>query len=63
VLSGSVLRFSPAVHAALSVLPVAFSADTWPVAIVKLKGRTIRPVVQTFIDCIRDVARPLKEGQ
>jgi hypothetical protein len=27
-----------------------------------LKNRTISPVVQTFIDCIRDVARPLKKG-
>ena len=63
MLSGSVMRFSPAVHAPLSVLPVDFSSGTWPVAIVKLKDRTISPVVQTFIDCIRDVARPLKEGQ
>ena len=35
----------------------------FPVAIVKLKDRTISPVVQTLIDCVRDVARPLKEGQ
>ena len=63
MLSGSVMRFSPAVHLSLSVLPVDFSPGTWPVAIVKLKDRTISPVVQTFIDCIRDVARPLKEGQ
>ena len=63
MLSGSVMRFSPAVHAPLSVLPVDFSSGTWPVAIVKLKDRTISPVVQTFIDCVRDVARPLKEGQ
>jgi DNA-binding transcriptional LysR family regulator len=63
LLSGSVLRFSPAEHLSLSVLPVDFSNRSWPVAIVKLKNRTITPVVQTFIDCIRDVARPLKEGQ
>jgi DNA-binding transcriptional LysR family regulator len=63
LLSGSVLRFSPAEHLSLSVLPVDFSPGTWPVAIVKLKDRTISPVVQTFIDCIRDVARPLQEGQ
>ena len=62
VLSGSVLRFSPAKHFSLSILPVDFFRLTWPIAIVKLKGRTISPVVQTFIDCIRDVARPLKEG-
>jgi DNA-binding transcriptional LysR family regulator len=62
LLSGSVLRFSPAEHLSLSILPVDFSHRSWPVAIVTLKNRTISPVVQTFIDCIRDVARPLKEG-
>ena len=61
ILSGSVLRFSPAAHTSLRVLPVNFSPGTWPVAIVKLKDRTISPVVQTFIDCVREVARPLKE--
>ena len=63
MLSGSVMRFSPAEHLSLSVLPVDFSPRSWPVAIVTVKYRTISPVVQTFIDCIRDVARPLKEGQ
>jgi DNA-binding transcriptional LysR family regulator len=63
MLSGSVMRFSPAAHDSLSVLPVDFSPGTFSVAIVKLKDRTISPVVQTFIDCVRDVARPLKEGQ
>ena len=62
LLSGSVLRFSPAEHFSLSVLPVDFFRLTWPIAIVTFKDRTISPVVQTFIDCIRDVARPLKEG-
>lgn len=63
VLSGSVLRFFPAEHFSLSILPVDFFRLTWPIAIVTLKDRTITPVVQTFIDCIRDVARPLKKGQ
>ena len=62
LLSGSVLRFSPAEHFSLSLLPVDFFRLTWPIAIVTFKDRTISPVVQTFIDCIRDVARPLKEG-
>jgi DNA-binding transcriptional LysR family regulator len=62
ILSGSVLRFFPAEHFSLSVLPVDFSPRNWSVAIITLKNRTISPVVQTFIDCIRDVARPLKEG-
>ena len=63
MLSGSVMRFSPVEHLSLSVLPVGFSPHIWPVAIVTVKYRTISPVVQNFIDCIRDVARPLKEGQ
>jgi DNA-binding transcriptional LysR family regulator len=62
LLSSSVLRFSPAEHFSLRVLPVDFFRLTWPIAIVTLKNRTISPVVQTFIDCIRDVTRPLKEG-
>jgi DNA-binding transcriptional LysR family regulator len=63
MLSGSVLHFSPAAHASVSVLPVNFSPGTWPVAIVRLKDRSISPVVQIFMDCVRDVARPLKEVQ
>jgi DNA-binding transcriptional LysR family regulator len=63
ILPGSVLRFSPAAQAWLSILPVNFAPETWPVAIVKLKDRTISPTVQTFIGCVRDVARPLKECQ
>jgi DNA-binding transcriptional LysR family regulator len=63
MLSGSVMRFSPAERHSLSVLPVDFPHRSWPVAIVTLKNRTISPVVQIFIDCIRDVARPLKDRQ
>jgi DNA-binding transcriptional LysR family regulator len=63
MLSGSVMRFSTAEHHSLSILPVDFSHRIWPVAIVTLKNRTISPVVQMFVDCIRDVARPLKDGQ
>jgi DNA-binding transcriptional LysR family regulator len=62
LLSGSVLRFFPAEHLSLSILPVDFSHRNWPVAIVTLKNRTISPVVQTFINCIRDVARVLTES-
>jgi DNA-binding transcriptional LysR family regulator len=59
ILSGSVLRSSAAKHFSLKILPVDFAAHFWSVAIVTLKNRTISPVVQTFIDCIRDVAKPL----
>jgi DNA-binding transcriptional LysR family regulator len=62
ILSGSVLR-STAEHRSLKVLPVDFTPPSWPVAIVTLKGRTISPVVQNFIDYLRDVAKPLKKIQ
>jgi DNA-binding transcriptional LysR family regulator len=57
ILSGSVLRFFPAEHFSLSVLPIDLSTRNWSIAIITLKNRTISPVAQTFIDCIRDVAR------
>ena len=62
ILSGSVLHFSAAKLFSLKILPVDFPPHFWPVAIVTLKNRTISPVVQTFIDCIRDVARPLSKA-
>jgi hypothetical protein len=30
-----------------------------PIAIIRLKDRTISPVAQLFIDCAREVAKPL----
>jgi len=58
VLSGSVLRFN-ADRFPLRVLPIDLAVPPWSVAIVTLKNRTVSPVVQTFIDCVRDVAKPL----
>jgi DNA-binding transcriptional LysR family regulator len=57
-LSGHVLRFNGD-RFSLKVLPVNFTVRSWPVGIVTLKNRAISPVVQTFIDCIREVAKPL----
>ena len=62
ILSGSVLAFSSGISS-IRILPVDFGASCWPVAIVTLKNRTISPVVQTFIDCICDVAKPLSVGE
>jgi hypothetical protein len=38
---------------------VEFNSPTWPVAIVTLRKRTVSPVVQTFMDCVRELAKPL----
>jgi hypothetical protein len=53
-----VLRYNGAASSVI-LLPVDLPIRYWPVAIVTLKGRTINPVVQTFIDCVRDVSKPL----
>jgi DNA-binding transcriptional LysR family regulator len=53
--SGSVLRFNID-RFPLKVLPVDLAVRAWPVAIVRLKNRTLSSVVQNFIDCVREVA-------
>ena len=43
----------------LKVLPVDLPVEPWPVGVVTLKNRTLMPVVKLFIDCAREVAKPL----
>jgi DNA-binding transcriptional LysR family regulator len=61
-LPGSLLRFNTD-RLSLKVLPVDFATRFFAVAIVKLKSRTVSPVVQTFIDCVHEVARPLAQDK
>jgi DNA-binding transcriptional LysR family regulator len=56
--SRSVLRYN-GIASSVILLPVDLPTRSWPVAIVTLKGRTANLVVQTFVDCVRDVSRPL----
>jgi len=58
ILPGSMLRFSGK-RLGIKVLPVDFPTRPWPVAIVTLKKRTLSPVVHLFMDCVREVAKPL----
>jgi DNA-binding transcriptional LysR family regulator len=44
---------------AVKKLPIELPVQPFAVAIVTLKNRTISPVAQLFIDCAREVARPL----
>jgi DNA-binding transcriptional LysR family regulator len=44
---------------ALKRLPIELPVEPFAVAIVALKNRTISPVAQVFIDCAREVAKPL----
>jgi DNA-binding transcriptional LysR family regulator len=43
----------------IKVLPVKLPMPPLPNGIVTLKGRTLSPVAQLFIDCAREVAKPL----
>jgi hypothetical protein len=58
---GSVLRFN-ANRFPLKVLPVNLAIRSWPVWIVTLKNRTVSPVVQSFLDCVREVAKPMAKA-
>ena len=53
-LPASLLRFGANLPR-LKVLPV----DLWPVGVMTLRNRTLTPVVKLFIDCARDVVKPL----
>ena len=55
---GSVLHFN-ADRFPLVILPVDLAILPWPVWIVTLKNRTLSPVVENFLDCVREVAKPL----
>ena len=54
----SILRF-PARRPELKVLPVELPMARQPNGILTLKNRTLSPVAQLFIDCAREVAKPL----
>jgi DNA-binding transcriptional LysR family regulator len=47
----------------LKLLPIKLKARLRPVGIVTLKNRTLGPVAKLFIDCAREVARPLAKEQ
>jgi DNA-binding transcriptional LysR family regulator len=58
LMPGSVLRFS-AERFALRALPVRLPPANAPIAIVTLKNRTLSPVASLFVECAREVARPI----
>jgi DNA-binding transcriptional LysR family regulator len=47
----------------LKALPVDFPQQSWPAVIVTLKNRTLSPVVERFIQYIRDFTRPMRTNQ
>jgi DNA-binding transcriptional LysR family regulator len=43
----------------LKLLPITLPAPPWPVAIVTLKHRTLSPVAERFIECVRKAFAPM----
>jgi DNA-binding transcriptional LysR family regulator len=54
----SLLHFSGK-QSGLKVLPVQLRRQPMPVGIITLRNRVISPVAQLFIECARELARPL----
>lgn len=58
ILPRTVLSFSPR-GLMLKPVPVELDIPTYPVGIVTLKGRTPNPITRLFMDCAREVSKPL----
>jgi DNA-binding transcriptional LysR family regulator len=58
IFPASALRFSTT-RSLIKVLPVELPMARRPNGIVTLKNRTLSPVTELFIDCAREVAKPL----
>lgn len=57
-----VSRFST-IHPSVKVLPVDLPTTSRPSAIIALENRTLSPLAQRFIDCARELAKPLMKHQ
>jgi DNA-binding transcriptional LysR family regulator len=60
--SEHVLRFG-GWERSIKVLPIDLGAKLGAVRIITLKNRTLTPVAKLFIDCAREVAKPLAAGK
>jgi hypothetical protein len=54
----STLRFN-AKRWSIKVLPIDLGVPAQQVAIFTLKNRTLSPAVKLFVECAREVAKPL----
>jgi DNA-binding transcriptional LysR family regulator len=45
----------------IKILPVELPTARVPIAVITLKTRTLSPVAQLFIDCAREIAKPLSK--
>ena len=62
ILPEFLLQF-PSQHPFIKKLPVELPIASAPIGIITLKNRAPSPVVQRFIDCAREVAKPLAKRE
>jgi DNA-binding transcriptional LysR family regulator len=60
LLPESMVRYI-AEHLPITVLPVSLKTQPRPVVLVTMKGRTLSPTAQRFIECAREIAKPLSK--
>jgi len=47
----------------MKVLPVDLPVQPWPVVIATLKNRALSPVVELFVEFVRDFTKPMRQAQ
>jgi DNA-binding transcriptional LysR family regulator len=62
VLGSLFLHFNPP-SVRLKALPVEFPVTAPPISFITLKGRTLSPVAQLFLDFAREIIKPLTAGK
>ena len=61
IVPASIMRF-PGTPASIKVLPVDLSTTRRQIGIITLKNRTLSPLAQIFIECAREIAKPLAKN-
>ena len=46
----------------MKVLPIDLPVQPWPVVIATLRGRTLSPVVELFIEFVRHFTKPMRQA-
>src|SRR5262249_4162547 len=59
---GSALRFGPE-RTLVKLLPIKMPRWALPIAIITIRNRTVPPGAQLFIQCAREISKPLADGQ
>jgi hypothetical protein len=57
----SMLRFGK--HLPLKLLPVDIARIPYATAIITLRNRTLSPLAQLFIECAREIAKPVAKSK